>query len=172
LAKNKKALANMMNTLKRFLKDGKLELNVEKIKVMIFNSSGKLGRKIWKWGSKKIEEVKCFKYLGFTFNRKGNYNDHIKELRRKGRLAANKVWGLGERLCKDEFKRRWILYRYLVQSIMKYGVEVWGWCKKSELEKIMLDYIRWVFRLDFCTSRYIILKELGIKKLKTGELEH
>jgi len=49
---------------------------------------------------------------------------------------------------------------------MEYGVEIWGWCEKSDLEKIMLDYIRWVFRLDFCTPRYIILKELGIMKLK------
>jgi len=94
LAKNKEALED---TLKRFLKDRKLELNVEKTKVIIFNSNGKLGRKIWKWGSKKIEKVKCFKYLGFTFNKKGNYNDHIKELKRKGRLAANKVWRLGEK---------------------------------------------------------------------------
>jgi len=84
IAKNREALEDMIDMLKRFLKDRKLELNVEKTKVMIFNSRGKLGRKVWKWGSKKIEEVKFFKYLGFTFNRKGNYNNHIKELRRKG----------------------------------------------------------------------------------------
>lgn len=23
----------------------------------------------------------------------------------KGRIAANKIWGLGERICKDDFKR-------------------------------------------------------------------
>jgi len=37
---------------------------------------------------------------------------------------------------------------------------------KKELEKIMLDYVRWTFRPDFCTSRYLILKELGLEKLK------
>lgn len=37
--------------------------------------------------------VKNFKYLGFTFNEEGNYVDHIKELKRKGRLALNKVLG-------------------------------------------------------------------------------
>lgn len=30
----------------------------------------------------------------------------------------------------------------------------------------MLDYVRWVFRLDFCTSIYLMRRELGLNKLK------
>lgn len=26
-----------------------------------------------------------------------------------------------------------------------YGAEIWGWDERKELEKIMMDYIRWVF---------------------------
>ncbi|XP_071582471.1 uncharacterized protein [Temnothorax nylanderi] len=166
VAKNRKALLDMMSMLKRFLKERKLELNTEKTKVLVFNSKGKRGRMTWKWGEKIIEEVEMFKYLGFTFNRKGNYIDHIKELKRKGRIAANRVWGLGERLCKDDFSRRWTLFKYLVKSVMEYGAEIWGWSEKKELEKVMLDYVRWIFRLDFCTPRYVILRELGLEKLK------
>ncbi|XP_024888003.1 uncharacterized protein LOC112464939, partial [Temnothorax curvispinosus] len=98
--------------------------------------------------------------------KKGNYVDHIKELKRKGRIAVNRVWGLGERLCKDDFSRRWTLFKYLVKSVMEYGAEIWGWSEKKELEKVMLDYVRWIFRLDFCTPRYVILRELGLEKLK------
>lgn len=93
---------------------------------MVFNNKGKGKKENWRWGTEKIEEVKTFKYLGFTFNTSGNYRDHINELRKKGKKAAGKVWGLGERICKDDFKRRRILYRYLVQSVMEYGVEIWG----------------------------------------------
>jgi len=32
------------------------------------------------------------------FNRKGNYKDHIKELVKKGKFAARKIWGLRERV--------------------------------------------------------------------------
>jgi len=32
----------------------------------------------------------------------------------------------------------------------------------------MMDYIRWIFRLDFCTPRYIMNREIGIEKLKIG----
>jgi len=38
----------------------------------------------------------------------------------------------------------------------------------EELEKIMLDYITWIFNLDFCTSRYLIMRELRMDKLRVG----
>ncbi|KMQ88766.1 hypothetical protein RF55_11689 [Lasius niger] len=57
-----------------------------------------------------------------------------------------------------------MLFKYLVQSVMAYGVEIWGW-EEKELEKIM-DYVRWIFRLDFCTPRYMMSRELGVKKLR------
>lgn len=30
----------------------------------------------------------------------------------------------------------------------------------------MLDYIKWGFRIDFCSTRYLITKKLGLTKLK------
>lgn len=69
-----------------------------------------------------------FKYLGFTFNKEGNYNDHLKKPSRKRRIAVKKVWGLGERICRNDFVRRWnLLYlvyinKYLVQNVISYGI--------------------------------------------------
>jgi len=55
LAKNKVALADMMDTLKRYLKEKKLELCVKKTKIMIFNSRIERKKETWKW-EKRIEE--------------------------------------------------------------------------------------------------------------------
>jgi len=82
--------------------------------------------------------------------------------------VLKKVWGLGERMCRNDLIRRWMLFKYLIQSVISYGVELWGWEERAELEKIMLDYIRWIFRLDFSTPRYIMNRELGLEKLKIG----
>lgn len=49
---------------------------------------------------------------------------------------------------------------------MKYGAELWGRKKRNVLEKITLDYIKWGFRIDFCSTRYLITKKLGLTKLK------
>lgn len=52
---------------------------------------------------------------------------------------------------------------------MFYGVEIWGWEEKKELERVMLDYVRCMFGLEFCTPRYtisIMSRELSLEKLK------
>jgi len=49
-------------------------------------------------------------------------------------MVARKIWDLGEKLCRNNFSRRWI-FKYLVQSVMAYGMELWGWEEKGELEK-------------------------------------
>jgi len=47
-----------------------------------------------------------------------------------------KVWGLGERLFKDDFRRRMMLFRYLVMGVIMYRAEIWGWRERGELEVI------------------------------------
>jgi len=39
----------------------------------------------------------------------------------------------------------------------------------GNLEKIMLDYVRWIFNIEFCTPRYAIIRELVMDKLRIGE---
>lgn len=48
---------------------------------------------------------------------------------------------------------------------MEYEIKIWGWEEKI-LERVMFDYIRWIFKIDFCTPRYITRRELGLEKLK------
>ena len=57
---------------------------------MVFGRKGKEKSEIWKWEGKVMEEVKEFKYLGFTFERNGGYGKHLKELKIKGAVAAKK----------------------------------------------------------------------------------
>lgn len=108
-----------------------------------------------------------FKYLGFTFNRQGDYKQQIKELKIKGLAAARSVWGIGERFFRHDYNRRMWIFNTLVRSVLEYGVEIWGWEERKELEKIKLDYVRWIYKLEFCTPRYIMEKELELRRMKT-----
>ena len=165
LAENREALLDMCGTMKKFIKKRRLILSTEKTKILVFNK-GKNGKKEkWKWDKDVIEEVKIFKYLGFIFNSESNYRAHIMELKRKGNIAAKKTWGLGEKRCKGDFRRRMMLFEYLVRSVMEYGVEIWGWSEKTELENIKTNFIRGILKLDFCTPKSIIYKETWTKKL-------
>jgi len=65
-------MLDMTQTFKRFLTERKLELCVNKIKMLGCNRKKK---EVWKWGDKRIEEVQTYKYLGFVLNNKGNYKE-------------------------------------------------------------------------------------------------
>lgn len=51
-------------------------------------------------------------------------------------------------------------------SVMSYEAVIWGWEERKNLEKVMLDYVRRTFKLDFGTPRYLITRELGLEKLR------
>lgn len=104
--KNKEAILDMCDTLRRFLKEKKLELYADKTKILVFYRNGKEKKKIWKWREEITQKIQKFKYLGFTFNREDNYKDYVKELYRKDKMAANKEWGLDKKMFKDDFSRR------------------------------------------------------------------
>lgn len=125
VANNREAIKDMIDTFGRILKDRGMEISTGKTNIVVFNRKGKERFEKWKWGKKEIKEVKEYKYLGYSFSRNGEDKEHIKELRRKRKLAANKIWGLGEKICRDDFGRRRMLFNYLVKSVMTYGAEIW-----------------------------------------------
>lgn len=147
LAENRVTLLDMLGTLRKYLRDKGLVLSVSKTKVIVFNRKRKKKKEKWLWGKDVIEEVEKFKYLGFYFNKEGNYKEHIKELRNKGIVAARKTWGLGEISCKEDFQRRMVLFNYLVKSVMGYGAEIWGWEARQELEKNKIGLHKMVIKV-------------------------
>lgn len=68
MAKNRDALLDMLNTLRKFLKRrGGLELNVEKTKIIVFNRKGRGKKEKWFWEGKVLEEIQAFEVFGFCF---------------------------------------------------------------------------------------------------------
>lgn len=139
LANNREAMVDVLGTLRKYLKERDLILSAEETKIIVISKNGKKKDRKWEWEGKEIEEVKTFKYLGFVFNSRGTYKDHMKELSKKGRVAAKLVWGLGERLCRGNFGRRMWMFTCLVECVMAYGVELWGWEERKELERVKAD---------------------------------
>jgi len=64
------------------------------------------------------------------YRKMGGRRRQIKELKKKGNIVMRKVWDLRERIFKDDFRRRMMLFRYLVMGVM-YGAEIWGWKERE-----------------------------------------
>lgn len=91
----------------------------------------------------------------------------ITELKKKVNRVVGQVWGIEERRFRDDFRRRMLLFRYLVLGIVMYGAEVWRWRKGKELEGIQKKYIKWFLNLDSCTPEYIIYKETNVESIES-----
>ena len=77
--------------------------------MIVFNKGRKCKKVDWKWEDNNIEEVDSFKYLGFIFNSKCDFKDHIKELKKKGMYATKKTCrnlGMGRKKRLGENKNR------------------------------------------------------------------
>jgi hypothetical protein len=97
----------MMRSLGKYVRMKKLEVNVEKAKMMEFKKR-KSEENEWKWKGRIIERVSEFKYLGYTFNERATDKAHIRDIVRKeegkqgsGMCVGNTTRGMGIPVKED-----------------------------------------------------------------------
>jgi hypothetical protein len=91
-------MKEMMRNLGKYVREKKLEVNVEKTEMMVFNKKKRKNEESeWKWEETKIERVSEFKYLGYTFNDGATDKAQVSEVVRKAKKIVGRIWGIGER---------------------------------------------------------------------------
>lgn len=117
-------MRSMIVRLENYLEKKGLELNVKKTKMMRFRKGGvRIEKRDWKWKGKKLEEVKEYKYLGYTLQRNGGQEAHVKERIKKS--SSDDGRGVGN----DRKEKIW---RELEQKDMAFrqvdmdGIKLWG----------------------------------------------
>ncbi|KAH0815591.1 hypothetical protein GEV33_007200 [Tenebrio molitor] len=124
-----------------YLRKKKLEVNVEKTKMMVFNKrKRKSEENEWKWEGRKIERVSEFKHLGYTFNDRTTDKSHMREIV--------------------------MMFESMVEGLLMYGAEIWGKKEQEEVERAQEKYLRWVLGVDRETPGYIVREECKWNRLR------
>jgi len=110
--------------------------------------------------------VKEYKYLGYTLQRNGGQEAHVKERIKKATAVMGEVWGIEKRRFGGNWGRRIWLFDRLIWTVLSYGVEIWGWKEREGMEKLEERYLRWVFVLDRRTPGYLVREEIKREKLR------
>ncbi|XP_071642133.1 uncharacterized protein [Temnothorax longispinosus] len=166
LAEEEQDMRSMISRLEGYLDRKGLTLSTEKTKIIRFRKGGGRKKKYdWRWKGKKLEEVKEFKYLGYTLMANGRQEAHIRERRRKAARVMREVWGIGKRMWKKDCKRRIWLYDTLIWTVMGYGAKIWGWKERREVEGIHERYLRWTLGVNWRTPGYMVRDELEREKM-------
>lgn len=58
------------------------------------------------------------------------------------------------------------MFDRLVWTVIGYGVEIWGWKKREEVESVQDRFLRWVVGTGRYTPGYMVKEELQREKLK------
>ncbi|KAH0813872.1 hypothetical protein GEV33_008919 [Tenebrio molitor] len=165
--KSEREMKEMMRNLEKYVRKKKLGVNVEKTKMMVFNEKKRKNEESeWKWEESKIERVSEFKYLGYTFNERATDKAQVREVVRKANKVVGCVWGIGERMWGGEFGRGIMMFESMVESVLMYGAEIWGWKEREEVERVQEKYLRWVLGVDRETPGYIVREECKRSKLR------
>ena len=124
LSESKSGLQSSLNILGTYCSNWKLQVIVEKSKVLIFNSNGKTHVNEFSYNNNIIQTVSKYYYSRVMLKCNGNFNVAVSLLMEKSRKAyfkIKKTIGLNNP-CNLLEK----LFYSLVTPILLYGSEVWG----------------------------------------------
>ena len=160
LSNSKTGLQKSLDCLFDYCKNWKLTVNINKTKILIFNSR-KSYRPLFHYGGSIIEIVDSFSYLGITFYRTGNFTLQKKIIYSKCQKAIYSLLQLARNksLPVDVVLS---LYQSMIIPIMLYGCEIWGYENVTLLEKLQLKFLKHLFKLNKRTPSNMIYGETGV----------
>jgi hypothetical protein len=161
LADTAHGLQVALDALNQYCDKWKLKVNIQKSKVMVF-CKRKPHNPPWEFyfNRQKLEVTDEYKYLGVVFNYTGTFNKHrtyvcsqaqkaMFALMRKGRYLDLPIDILLE------------LFDKMIEPILLYGCELWGFESLGALEKLHLKYCKYILCLKPSTPSCMVYGETG-----------
>jgi hypothetical protein len=157
-----------MTKLKSHIAALKLQINAEKTKLMIFQSSRAnrdMSKDIKLMENVIIERVECFKYLGILLDENLKFDDHVGCVQNKVAQACGVLWK-----CKYDLPRHIKEYLYfgLIHSHLIYGNIIWGNCADSVIKDLQIQQnraIRNIYLIDSRKHRVSMYSDLRLSFL-------
>jgi hypothetical protein len=84
---------------------------------------------------------------------------------RKANKVVGCVWRIGGKKWGGDFKRR-MMIESMIESILLYGAEIWGWKEQEEVEKVQEKYLRGVLEVDREMPGNILREECKRNRLR------
>ena len=73
LSETESGIQNCLNKLKQYTDEWKLELNIKKTKIMVFQNTGRRRKTKFYFGTQILELAQSYKYLGTTITNTGSF---------------------------------------------------------------------------------------------------
>ena len=138
----------------------KLEVNLNKTKVMIFRKRKSKKKFKFLLQDKELEIVEKFSYLGVIFKYNGTFLDTKKKLIDQ----AHKSMHFIHRIVRNEnipIDLQLKLFDSMIEPILLYGSEVWGFENLKIIEQMHLKFCKRILKVRNTTPNFMVYGELG-----------
>jgi hypothetical protein len=156
-AENPGQLQLIINYFNEYCETWKLEVNISKTKVVIFGGGPAKNSKLsFYFGDKEIQITDSYVYLGIKFHRLFAIKDMVT-------TASKAMFCLLKRARNINLPLDIIIKSFdvMVQPILIYGCEVWGYENLPIIEKLHLKFLKLAAGLKSSTPTYMVYGELG-----------
>ena len=136
-------------------------MNVKKTKIMIFGRYRTVQNNLYfTYNDTHIEIVDNYKYLGTFFTKSGSFMYNVKEQYDKAVKAMYSVLSK----CKQHnlsLDCQVDMFDRIIQPILLYGCEVWGFTKNALIEKLHMKFCKYILYVNTKTPNSTVYGELG-----------
>ena len=173
ISDNQEGLQKQIDKLSKYCDEWKLNINLKKTKIMIFNRGNNLIKSEFNINKVVLENVKSMKYLGFTITSKNcSFLPTLDDLSIK---AKRVIYALNSKTTISRFpiKLALKLFDTLIKPILLYGTEVWGpytnldyikW-ERSKIEMTHTQFLKRAIGCNFQSSNIMTRGEVGARPL-------
>lgn len=169
----------ILKIIKHWLDDNLLTLNITKTKYLTFslntpsqpsiNHTLKIHscRDISSCICNPLERVDSIKYLGVIIDNKLRWEDHVINVTNRIRKLAYIFRSLRNILNKSTLKT---VYFSLCQSIMSYGIVVWGGCSKTIIEPLIKAQkliMRTIYKVNYIHPTKDLFNDFKVLNIKS-----
>lgn len=147
----------------------KLEVNVNKTKIVIFRKIGrkrKARNETFMFDKEKITVVKSYTYLGVLFSESSTFYRACQESIGKANLAVNSSLSIINKVNENQWVTNERICDSLVISVLFYSIQVWGLRYLDKIERMQINFFKRLLRVPINTPAYAVRLETGRKRLE------
>ena len=164
-------LQNGLDRLCEYCSNWGLVVNVEKTKCLVFKKGGK--KSIfdkWQYNGQTIETVTFLKYLGFVFSSSGKFSRGIDNIALQGQRALFNLFSSIDNFDCMYVNMQLSLFHSLVNPILCYASEVWGYAEAKKVEVVQLKFLKMILKVRKNTPSCIVYRECQVYPLYLSRL--
>lgn len=159
LAEIEKGMQDALNIFQSYCKLWKLQVNVNKTKVMIFCKRKAKHKYKFTFQDAELEIVDTYTYLGVVFKYNGSFIETKKKLVDQSQKSLFCIY----KLIRNEYIPIDILLKMfdsMIEPILLYGSEVWGFENVKIIEQIHLKFCKRILKVRNSTPNFMVYGEL------------